>query len=317
MSIPRATQCLVTLSKKLEVARLVYSFFLALPPRQFLRPFYAVLDRALGNMSNLQELSLILGLPITRNFPKVEAISKELTKLTCYTHTQDPHFLPSLLLDQPGIEELNILCGPAAIANLSPEALPALKCLHSPIWLLPMLLPSRLSHLSRLVIQEPMNSDADLRELSTALEEGTSPESMELDICMDLASCLMTPEIVSLGLSVLGSRAPFIHHLTVRLRGPIQQDQLLGMFSPALPSFSSLGTLIITPQLPTPELYYPPEYVQAQSQCNQAGDVFHDTLWHRQVIREWRRTNPALACVIFPIGKYIHVGRGSEGSEGV
>jgi hypothetical protein len=223
MSIPRATQCLVTLSKKLEVARLVYSFFLALPPRQFLRPFYAVLDRALGNMSNLQELSLILGLPITRNFPKVEAISKELTKLTCYTHTQDPHFLPSLLLDQPGIEELNILCGPAAIANLSPEALTALKCLHSPIWLLPTLLPSRLSHLSRLVIQEPMNSDADLRELSTALEEGTSPESMELDICMDLASCLMTPEIVSLGLSVLGSRAPFIHHLTVRLRGPIQQ----------------------------------------------------------------------------------------------
>ncbi|KDN41407.1 hypothetical protein RSAG8_07522, partial [Rhizoctonia solani AG-8 WAC10335] len=88
--------------------------------------------------------------------------------------------ISKFLSTQPAIEELYIVCRPDGLADLCPEALPALRDLAAPLRLLPKLLSTRISRLSRLSVLGTMADVDELLQLGVALESDTPPESLEL-----------------------------------------------------------------------------------------------------------------------------------------
>ncbi|CAE6439435.1 unnamed protein product [Rhizoctonia solani] len=340
MSTSRTTQCLLTLSTKPEIARLVRSFSLRLSSSRVLRNSPGILARALGNMTGLTSLSLQLGIFATSGV--LSQVTCRLTKFVCIMASDDTYSISKFLSAQPAIEELYIVGQPDGLAGLGADALPALRDLAAPLRLLPDLLHSRLSGISRLSILGTIAEIEEFVQLGTALESAKAPwpESLELAMGVDITAFLMTTDILAQGLSILGRRAPFIGLLRLEIhRGYIREDGLRNVFTFALPDFSNLKTLVIMSQSPIPgayirksihvqsqALFSPPpiynssvttlsnlsprflsphfEYDGARDSLSSVPDALHDTTCHKQVLKVWHRVHPGLERVVFPVGAY-------------
>ncbi|CAE6446986.1 unnamed protein product [Rhizoctonia solani] len=253
MTVSHTTKCLLTLSGKPEIACLVRSFYFFPSSFHALRAFRTLITRALGNMTNLHTLSLGLD-----TFPASSLVqfSFRLRKLV-YTHSYyEPHPVSQLLSTQPTIEELTLLCPPHDISTLDRDALPALKKLSAPIWLLPKLLLSRMSRLTQLRVIGNMAEADQFFQLGALFKVAEPPDSLELAIGMDATTHLMITQIVSLGLALIGLAAPFISSLRVDIhQGYIQQDKLQNMFAFVLPRFPNLKTLVVMSLPPPPSAH--------------------------------------------------------------
>ncbi|CAE6426590.1 unnamed protein product [Rhizoctonia solani] len=243
------TQCLRTLSRNRKLAHLVQSFSFRLPPHSnILLAFFILLSRALSNMNNLHALSLEVGIPMPLNF--ANQASYQLENLSCVILPGGSYPISQLLSSQPTIKELYIICPTGDVSTLGRETLPALKSLSTPNRLLPILLPYRLSRLSRLCIIKVMASPTEVLTLSASLAQTNPPESLEL--CLRVNFGRATPN----ALEYLGQAVQYITSLRLdTYGGPIGQEDLRVMFAPNPSSFPKLKTLTITSQLPTRPAY--------------------------------------------------------------
>ncbi|KDN34670.1 hypothetical protein RSAG8_12260, partial [Rhizoctonia solani AG-8 WAC10335] len=100
MSVARTARCLLTLSKKPDLAHLVHSFSFHLSSsRHFLQAFLILLSRALRNMNNLRVLLLQADVPITINL--LVQITCRLTRLTLVIPSEDSYPVSQLLSNPP------------------------------------------------------------------------------------------------------------------------------------------------------------------------------------------------------------------------
>ncbi|KAG8705519.1 hypothetical protein FRC11_008984, partial [Ceratobasidium sp. 423] len=216
MSISRTTKCLLTLSTKPELARLVRSFYFNLSPSpHVLRAFQTRLLHALGIINNLHILALDLDAPMDTSL--LGQISCRLTELYCTLPPEGSSPLSQFLSTQPAIEKLLIICRPDDICSLGRDGLPVLRELAAPSELLPRLLPSRLSRLSRLTVLRTM-AGSELFLLNAILATSAPPQSMELIIQVKITRN-MTGAAVSAGLGLLGRDAPLISLLVLKKYG--------------------------------------------------------------------------------------------------
>ncbi|EUC65636.1 hypothetical protein RSOL_449230 [Rhizoctonia solani AG-3 Rhs1AP] len=255
MSITRATRCLLTLSKNPELALRVrkFSFHLSSSSRA-LPAFFALLSLALSNMRNLNTLLLDMEAPIPTNL--LEQISSRLTKLVLAVPPRSSYPISQFLSNQPAIEELFLVCRSEDLSTLGPEALPLLRELSAPLWILVKILPSRLSHMSQLAVLGVMNDPDDLIILGMILTLSDPPESLALIIDARITMNRMPIAAISRGLSFLGRAAPFVSFLLLKKYGDhIKKDELQEIFVYALPSFPKLKNLILMSQSPAPTAY--------------------------------------------------------------
>ncbi|KAG8763193.1 hypothetical protein FRC11_005549 [Ceratobasidium sp. 423] len=254
LTISRTAKCLLTLSAKPEIACLVRSFRFSPPSFHALGAFRTLLTRALGNMINLHTLSLELDTFVAPS--ALAQIFYRLRKLVYTQSSDEPHPISKFLSTQPTIEELTLLCRPHDISTLHPTALPALRKLAAPTWLLPKLLLTRLSRLSQLRVIGNMTDAEQFFHLAALFKIANPPDSLELAIGMDATACPTITQIVSLGLALIGLKAPFISLLRVDVhQGHIQQDKLQNMFAFALPKFPNLKTLEVMSLSPPPSAH--------------------------------------------------------------
>ncbi|CAE6481463.1 hypothetical protein ACGC1H_001195 [Rhizoctonia solani] len=241
MSVTRTTQCLLTLSKKPDLAGLVHSFSFGLPLSHFLQAFLILLSRALHNMNNLRALSLDMDAPLPINL--LNQISSRLTKLTCILPSEGSYPISQFLSSQPTIEELHIVCRPEDISTLNPEAFPALKILTAPTWLLDTLLSLRLTHLSRLCILDIMDLPELLTMLIAFITLSSPPQSMELVIHVKVASDWIPTAALFHALVALSQGVRCIGSLRLYTYGDLTcQEELQDMFTSKLPGFPRLNT---------------------------------------------------------------------------
>ncbi|KAG8760988.1 hypothetical protein FRC11_014613 [Ceratobasidium sp. 423] len=255
MPISRMAKCLLTLSAKPEIAYLVRSFCF-FPPFFFhaLRAFRTLLTRALSNMTNLHTLLLRLGKFATPS--TLSQMTCQLKKLYCVFLPKYSYLASQLVSTQPTIEELTIISPSVDLFPLDPNALPMLRKLSATLQLLPSLFPSRLSHLSRLSIIEPLTNPEGFIRLATAFKLAQPPESLHLVVGVDMSTHMVLPEVVSLGLALIGLVAPFICWLGVNVdKEHIGQEELWNMFAFALPRFPNLIGLALQSPFPTPGTY--------------------------------------------------------------
>ncbi|CAE6499471.1 unnamed protein product [Rhizoctonia solani] len=333
--MPRTIRCLLTLSTKPELARMVYSFSLTLSQSHALRAFHRLISRALSNMTSLGRLSIHSTVPICSILSQM---SCQLTELSYYSLPSDLYPVSNFLSTQPTIEKLNIICQADGLSNLAPNALPALRSLSAPVELLLTPLLSHLSRPSRLSVLHAMTNVGHFAQLARALREITSPRPLELLVGIDTSTNPGAVEVASLGLACLAPAAPFVTSLNLNiLRGYIQPDELHDIFAFALPRFPNLKTftmmspppyeitytrdfqmrqlshtisliygelsslqLPIDTPLPLPAMQSEPG--PAQHQPN--SDALHDQSCHTKMLREWGQIHPGLECVIFPGALY-------------
>ncbi|KAJ1310742.1 hypothetical protein OPQ81_009264 [Rhizoctonia solani] len=295
-------------------------------------------------MTGLTFLSLQLGIFATSSV--LSQISCRLTKLVCVLGSDDMYPISKFLSNQPAIEELYLVCQPDGLAGLGSEALPALRDLAAPLRLLPQLLNSRFSRISRLSVLGTLADIEEFVQLGAALESARPPESIELVMGVDIAAFLMTTDILAQGLYLLGLQAPFLRLLRLEIhRGHIRQDALQAVFTHALPKFPNLRTLVVMSQPPSssayirkssqirlsPELLSPPsipdtssnefstfssryllaqpEYDEARNRPSTVPDALHDRSCHTKILSEWHRVHPGLERVVFPVGAYTYVNK--------
>ncbi|CAE6405738.1 unnamed protein product [Rhizoctonia solani] len=246
MSVTRTTQCLLTLSKRPDLANLVQSFSFGLPlSPHFLQAFLVLLSRALHNMNNLRVLSLDMDAPLPINL--LNQISGRLTKLTCILPPEGSYPISQLLSNQPTIEELHIVCRPEDISTLSPESLPALKVLTAPTWILNTLLSLRLTHLSRLCILDIMELPELLTVLMAFITLPSPPESMQLVIHVKISSDWIPTAALFHALVALSQGILCISSLRLYTYGDITcQEELQDMFASNLSEFPRLDTSRLT-----------------------------------------------------------------------
>ncbi|CUA76541.1 hypothetical protein RSOLAG22IIIB_12357 [Rhizoctonia solani] len=344
MNTTRTIQCLLTLSTSPQVARLVRSFSLPLSSSRVVQDDPGLLARGLGNMTGLTSLSLQLGVFATSSV--LSPMSCRLTKFVCVLSSDDAYPIANFLSTQLAIEELYIVCPPDGLTNLQPEALPALRDLAAPLRLLPKLLSSRVSQISRLSVLGTMADVDELLQLGVALETDKPPESMELVIGVDITAFLMTTDMLAHGLGLLGLRAPFLNLLRLEIhRGHIRQDGLQGVFLHALPKHPKLKTLVVMSQPPCSSAYirkFPqaqpaqvapsllsisntpanefstlsprylspqPEYDEALNWPSLVPDALHDKSCHIKILSAWHQVHPQLERVVFPVGAYTYVNK--------
>ncbi|CAE6348099.1 unnamed protein product [Rhizoctonia solani] len=264
MNIIRTTQCLLTLSKKPDLAHLVHSFSANLPLYpDLLQAFLALLSDAFGNMTNLRTLSLEIDVPMTIN--PLNQIACRLTRLSCVIPPEGSYPLSQFLSSQPAIEELFIVCQPDDIDNLSPEALPALKNLTAPLHLLPRLLVYRLSRLSRLCVLDIMAHSIKVTVLTSVLAYPAPPRSMELVIRVAITSNMMESTDIPCALRVLGQAVPYVTSLRMDIYDElIDQGELQYTFTSALSNFPNLKTSAVTFNPTTSD-----EYIHNSAQVQQ------------------------------------------------
>ncbi|CAE6439447.1 unnamed protein product [Rhizoctonia solani] len=331
MDITRTTRCLLTLSKNPELARLV-RFFLYVSYSHALGSFHALLTRALSNMTSLQTLWFYHDTYAPMSGIKIRT-SCRLTKLVYVSESDTSYPIFQFLSTQPSIEELHISCRSDNTSTLGPEALPALRDLTAPLHLLPILLESRLSRLTRLSVLGTMSEPEAFVQLGMILEATKPPESIELVIGthINFRTSSIIRQVITPGLALLGLRIPFIDSLRLNIhQGRIEQDQLQDMFTFALPKFSNLKTLAVMSQLPASYAHVhrdPPTWLVRmtsdtptalpQSQVPHSEfvltwrplnhDALYDTSCHMQVLKSWRQVHPSLERVVFPVGAYIFI----------
>ncbi|KAF8703888.1 hypothetical protein RHS03_06169, partial [Rhizoctonia solani] len=329
MSMTRTTQCLLTLSQKPELARLV-RLFSYVSYSHVLRSFYALLARALRNMTSLQTLWFYHDTYVPMS-GVLSQTSFRLTKLIYVAESDLSYSIFQFLSTQPTIEELHISCRLDNMSTLSPEALPALRDLTAPLHLLPILLHSRLSRLSRLSVLGTMSKAEAFIQLRMALESTKPPDSIELVIGTHarIRASSILHNVVTPGLAFLGLRIPFIGSLRLNIhQGRVGREQLQDMFTFALPNFPNLKTLAVMSHLPASytQIYQDPptwlvrmssdaptlspqsqdlqsELVSTQRRLN--PDPLYDTSCHMQILKSWRHVHPGLERVVFPVGAYI------------
>ncbi|CAE6533685.1 unnamed protein product [Rhizoctonia solani] len=348
MGISRATKCLLTLSSNPKLACLVRSFSLNSPfSSRFPQSFCTPLTRALAKMTGLQTL-LLVGVFATSSV--VSQMPCKLTKLVYNLPCEDSYPISQFLSTQPTIKDLTIDFQLGGISALGLEALPALRRLSAPVPLLFTLLPSQLSRLSQLSILGVKANHSFFCHLVLFFQLSKLPKSLELSIAMDITAYLKTPEVVSLGLALIGLVAPCVSllRLTTISQGYIGQEELQNMFVFALPWFPNLKTLVIIAPPPAPGAYTrdsPPDYMQPISvainslhdllvslsrvpvdlspllqvepyqtpnQPNPVPDAIHHKPYHNRILKAWRRAHCGLECVIFPTGTYIYKKEGWE-----
>ncbi|CAE6427536.1 hypothetical protein ACGC1H_001203 [Rhizoctonia solani] len=316
MSVSRTTQCLLTLSKKPELAHLVRCFtFLLTPSPLFFQTFLTIFSRALSNMNNLHSLMLDVDVLITMDPSK--HISCQLTYFYCCIPTQGSFPVSQFLASQPTIQELHIICHLDDISSLGPEALPALRKLTAPLSLLPRLLPSRFSRLSQLFVLGDMIDSDGFMQLGTMLTLPNPPRSLELAIHMEINTAMIAPPVIASMLSHLGQAGPFISTLVLNKQGGrIEQDELQSIFISALPRFPNLKILVLMSQDPPPDASLPDPQtppVQALSLNSEPApalmpnarlDAFHDRSCYPKIVKAWRQIHSGLKWVVFPAGTY-------------
>ncbi|KDN41402.1 hypothetical protein RSAG8_07517, partial [Rhizoctonia solani AG-8 WAC10335] len=265
MSVARATRCLLTLSKKPDLAHLVHSFSFntSLSP-YFLQAFLILLSRALSNMNNLRVLSLELDVPII--ISPLDRVFCRLTKFTCILTLEGSFPLSQFLLNQPTIEELYIICQSDDLSALEPGALPALKDLTAPLQLLPKLLAYRLPCLSRLCVLDTLYNWTNFLLLAAVLVISLPPESIELAIRVEIDPTVTGTAGILFGLGRLGRACPYITSLRLDTYGDfLGQEELHNMFAPALSNFPNLEKSMITSQSATSD-----EYIRNSAQIQPA-----------------------------------------------
>ncbi|CAE6481470.1 unnamed protein product [Rhizoctonia solani] len=244
MNIPRTIRCLRTLSAKPEVARLVRSISLDFTISRVFRSFHSLLSRALTNMAGLHTLSIQVDFAISRTLIRM---SCRLTELVCYVPSEDSHLISEFLSTQPTIQKLTLLCPSGDLSTLHPDALPALRELSAPTYLLDTLLLPRLPCLSRLCVLGASISTKKFVFLVLVFQKAKHLKSLELVIEMDLTTHFMTSQTVSIGLALIGLVAPYITSLKLDIiRGHIPPYELQSMFAFCLPWFPDLKTLSVT-----------------------------------------------------------------------
>ncbi|CAE6465024.1 unnamed protein product [Rhizoctonia solani] len=331
LCMPRTIRCLLTLSTKPELARMVRSFHLILPFFHALRPFHFLISRALSNMTGLDSLTIHSNVPICS---VLSQLSCRLTELLYHSSSSDPYPISGFLSTQPTIEKLIIDCPADGLSNLASDALPALRDLSAPVELLWSPLSSHLSRLSRLFVLNTMTNLAQFIQLARSLQTITAPRPLELIVGIDTSENSGVIEIASLGLACLGSAAPFITSLKLNIyKGYIQQDELHDIFLFALPRFPNLRKLtMVSP--PPREITYTRDFqmrklsqtvsllhnalysvlttdilllltLQPESPQDQpSSDALHDKSCHNKVLRAWGQIHPGLECVVFPDAMY-------------
>ncbi|CAE6435176.1 unnamed protein product [Rhizoctonia solani] len=255
MSLTPTIRCLLTLSTKPDLAFLVRSFsiHLSISP-YFLQAFLSLLSRALENMKYLRMLSLDVQAPITIDLLKW--ISCQLTKLSLVIPPRTSYPVSQFLSSQPAIEELLLVCRAEDVSGLSPEALPLLRNLSAPLWVLPIIITSRLPRLSRLSVLGVMTEPDELIVLGMILVLSNFTESLALIISVRITANMMPIEAVSRGLCSIGLAAPFVSLLVLKKSGDcVRQDELENMFISALPSFPKLKGLVLTSRPPVAGAY--------------------------------------------------------------
>ncbi|CEL58376.1 hypothetical protein RSOLAG1IB_03122 [Rhizoctonia solani AG-1 IB] len=349
MGISRTTQCLLTLSSNPEIARLVRSFSLRLSSRRTIQSSPDIIGHALSNMTGLISLSLQLGIFATSSV--LSQATFRLTKLVCIVASDEAYPISKFLSTQSDIEELYIVGQPNGLAGLDADALPALRDLAAPLRLLPDLLRSRLSGISRLSILGTMFVIEDFVQLGTTLESAKAAVAIELAMGVYITAFLMTTDILAQGLGLLGRRAPFIKLLRLEIhRGHIKEYELQNVFEFALPEFINIRTLVIMSQSPTPGAYIrkaahvqsqslsslPPaynaptaalstvslrcaspqlEYDEARDWLGSVPDALHDRSCHKQVLIAWHRAHPRLERVVFPVGVYTFANKERQNND--
>ncbi|CAE6502131.1 unnamed protein product [Rhizoctonia solani] len=263
MSITRTSQCLLTLSMRPDLARLVRSYcFYISPCRRILQAFSPLLSYALSNMKNLRTLSLDVNEDTTIQL--LEQVSSRLTKLALSIPDKSSYPISQFLSNQPTIEELLLVCGLEDLSTLDTEALPLLRDLTAPLHVLSKLLPSRLSHMSQVSVLGIMTSQAKLVLLATILGQSNPPESLALIINVKYTA---VPTAISQGLRFLGQMAPFVSLLLLRkYGGDIKPSKLRDMFISVLPSFPNLKHLVLDSRPPSSSAYIRNARTQTQDE---------------------------------------------------
>ncbi|KAG9096168.1 hypothetical protein FS749_009001, partial [Ceratobasidium sp. UAMH 11750] len=120
--VARTIQCLRTLASNAQVAQLVRVCTIRIPLEELrdhaISPNFVA--RALGNMTNLTELSLQLG--ASCNSSVFKHATFKLRKLVCVVESDPDHPVSRFLESQPAIESLYLVCCPEGLVSLSPTA---------------------------------------------------------------------------------------------------------------------------------------------------------------------------------------------------
>ncbi|KAG8743416.1 hypothetical protein FRC10_012081 [Ceratobasidium sp. 414] len=152
MNRTRVILCLRTLAQHPSLACLVRSCTIIITTCPLYNLSYAfshLAPRAFEQMTNLTELSLRLH-AFTNSSILARARFK-LRNLACVISSHSTYPITQFLISQPTIESLVITCDPQdIILGLPRDALPILRNVAAPFALLPPLLSTRLSHITRI-----------------------------------------------------------------------------------------------------------------------------------------------------------------------
>ncbi|KAL5640640.1 hypothetical protein ACGC1H_001202 [Rhizoctonia solani] len=235
------------------------------------------------------------------------------------------------------------MCPSRDISDLHPDALPVLRQLTAPYWLLYNLLPPRLPRLSQLTITGIAIDAKEFVRLAGIFKRAKHTRSLELIIVMNITNPMII-QAFSLGLALVGLAAPFITSLTLDIsQGPIQQEELQNMFAFALPRFPNLKTLaILTPPSTSTEYIHSdshthsmqftisllyskllsvsdtpvdisllvphPQVGPSQTNCpNLIPISLYDKSCHMPLLKAWRQVHRGLEYVVFPEKRYAYV----------
>ncbi|KAG9122064.1 hypothetical protein FRC07_001703 [Ceratobasidium sp. 392] len=244
-------------------------------------------------MAGLTELTVMLGVSCTSAI--LERATFKLRKLVCVIKSDSKYPVARFLDSQPTIESLYIVSRPEAFGSLLLTALPILRDVAAPLCLLPYILSTRLSHVTRISSLGTIASYTELDKLATLLRDAVAQPAalIELVIGLDLDAPAMRPEYVEAGLSLLGYRAPWIGLLRLEVhRGRVEPTFLSKSLTGALHYYPYLRTLVVMSS-PSPQTC---AYIRP--------DPVHDASQHMAYLKAWWIARPTLERVVFPIGVY-------------
>ncbi|KAG8742741.1 hypothetical protein FRC12_015275 [Ceratobasidium sp. 428] len=298
MKGPRTVQCLDTLATNTQLARLVQSYHLNMPPQKYDRDISTLVTNALKNMTRLTELSLQLSLAFSSTV--LEHATFKLHKLLCVVMSNPKYPIARFLNSQPEIESLYLVCHQSALTSLSPTALPALRDIAVPLRILPLIVPTRLHHITRISCLGTFTHVFEFDTLETLFESApTRPTTpIEFVFGVDLHSHQLSVAHFHIGLSIIGHSVPWIGLLRIEVhQGRIEPTFLDDSLATVLSVYKSLHTLVIMSSPPS----------QTQTRAYIHPDPIHDVSQHMQLLKLWRAFCPTLERVVFPVGVYTYV----------